>query len=184
MDSTIAIMRVRENLAEIEKILVWMEKSKETGQIDIDVMLNYTRNLYSLLISLPLGRYNIPTKTHIQAIDNLAEVAAPVPLAIPEPIAILEPLPILEPLAIQVSVPIPVPVVIQVPVASQEPLPIPEPVAIQEPLPNPEVIIPASRPDPVLIPVPLPSTSNLQPVTSNLQPVTSNLQPVTRNHNR
>jgi hypothetical protein len=63
MDSTETIGTVRTELAEIEKILNWMEKSNEVNQIDIDVLLNKTRYLYSQFINLPVGQLNTGEET-------------------------------------------------------------------------------------------------------------------------
>ena len=67
MDSTETILRVREDLAEINKILAWMEKSREIHQIDIDVLLDKTRFLYNQLINLPVGRFEIVEEFVTQA---------------------------------------------------------------------------------------------------------------------
>lgn len=82
MDSTETIRTVRQNLAEIEKILIWMEKSKEIHQLDIDVLLNKTRQLYLHVINLPVGRFKIQTEAVATAV---AEAVRPIPAPAPEP---------------------------------------------------------------------------------------------------
>jgi len=94
MDSTEIIRNVREGLAEIEKLLVWMEKSKEIHQIDIDVLLNKTRHLYNQLINLPVGQFE----------------QQPQPPQPPQPSQPLQPLqlikePVREPMPMEIPVP-------------------------------------------------------------------------------
>jgi len=120
MDSTETIHTVREDLAEIEKILVWMEKSKEIHQVDIDALLNKTRYLYDVIISLPVGQ---------------SEPQPQVPQPSPPPQPIKEP-PVREPEPEEIPVPV------------REPEPVPEPVWIPQPEPvrEPSPIFPPNQP--------------------------------------
>ncbi|TSA31954.1 MAG: hypothetical protein D4R64_17025 [Porphyromonadaceae bacterium] len=107
MDSIETILSVREDLAEIEKIFVWMEKSKEIHQIDIDVLLNKTRHLYNQLISLPVGQFEIQTVAEAEAVLPAPEPKPepqPQPPQPPQPQQIMEPVREPEPLEIPVPV--------------------------------------------------------------------------------
>ena len=121
MDSTEIIRSVREDLAEIEKIFVWMEKSKEIHQIDIDVLLNKTRHLYNQVISLPVGQFEIQTVA-------VAEAEAVLPAPAPEPKPEPQPQPSQPPQQSQPSQQPQQPQQIMEPVREPEPLEIPVPV--------------------------------------------------------
>lgn len=131
MESTETIRKVREDLAEIEKILAWMEKSKEVNQIDIDVLLDKTRHLYNKVISLPVGR------TEIQ--PQPSQPSQPPQPPQPEPLH-------QEPEFMEAPPAEPLPPVIQAP----EPEPEPLRVVIQEPIWVPE---PEPAPAPIKHPV-------------------------------
>jgi len=124
MDSTENIRNMRENLAEIEKILTWVEKSKEISQIDIDVLLEKTRNLYNNLISLPVGRIELLMETPE---EEWLPVSPPMeePVAVPDPVR--EPEPVRKPEPVE----IPIPIIEPQPVP--EPVPIPQPEPVEEP---------------------------------------------------
>lgn len=83
MDSTETIGNVRAELAEMERILNWMEKSKEVSQIDIDILLAKTRSLYSRIIDLKAGKIQEPI-----GIMADAPAISPVPPVVPEPMVV------------------------------------------------------------------------------------------------
>jgi hypothetical protein len=149
MDSIETIHTVREDLAEIENILVWMEKSKEIHQVDIDVLLKKTRQLYIQVINLPVGRFEIQTEAVATAV---AEAVRPIPASAPEakpepepqpeqPQPSPPPQPIKEP-------PVREPEPEEIPVPVREPEPVPEPVWIPQPEPvrEPAAIFPPYQP--------------------------------------
>lgn len=128
MDSSETIRAMRENLAEIERMINWMEKSNEIHPIDIDVLLKKTRDLYSSLVLLPVGPVKIKT---IEKID-------PAPEPLPEPER--EPVPEPEPAPVPVPEPEPEPVPVPVPVPEIEPEWEPEEEPEWEPYLEPEPI--------------------------------------------
>jgi hypothetical protein len=77
MDSTETIRKVREEVAEIEKLVVWMEKSKEIHQVDIDVLLKKTRYLYEKIIGLQIGRFDFKDEAVAEPVaEPVAEAGA------------------------------------------------------------------------------------------------------------
>ncbi|MFA5814878.1 MAG: hypothetical protein WC865_04590 [Bacteroidales bacterium] len=130
MDSTEIIRSVREDLAEIEKIFVWMEKSKEIHQIDIDVLLNKTRHLYNQIISLPVGQFEIQTVA-------VAEAEAVLPAPAPEPKPEPQPQPSQPP---------------------QQPQPSQQSQPSQQPQQPQQIMEPVREPEPLEIPVPVRET--------------------------
>lgn len=119
MDSTETIRNLRKDLAEIEKVLIWMDKSKEIHQIDIDLLLNKSRQLYDRIINLPVGPF-VLIQEKLEAI--IAETAAEVPVETATPVTVPAAVPEKEPELKPEPVPEPKP----------EPKPEPVPMTIPE----------------------------------------------------
>ena len=62
MDSIETIRNLQSDLAEIERIIAWMEESMEINQIDVDILLTKTRSQYNQILNLPIGLLSSPTQ--------------------------------------------------------------------------------------------------------------------------
>ena len=157
MDSSESIRNLRENLAEIDRVLAWVEKSGELHQLDRDLLLGKIRNLYGALIdfhvdskapesaAMPVFEPEVEPEVE-QELEPEVEPEVE-PAMVPEFDLDFEPEPQWEP----ESEPVPEPVPIKEaqkpePVFRPEPVTIPEPEFIPEPKVKPE---PVFRPEPV-----------------------------------
>jgi hypothetical protein len=153
MESTETIRTLRESLSEMVKIISWMEKTNEIHQLDIDVMLNKTRCLYEIILSLAAGPIETRQEDPI-VFQNIEETEAAFQFMAPASTMESEPESESEPKAIpfpELPVPVPVPVQSPAPVTSPvpAPAPIPEPAQVQ-------VQAPERAPVPTLAPIHLP----------------------------
>lgn len=171
MESTETLRSLRQDLAEMLNIIAWMEKSGEVHQLDLDVLLNKTRQLYGHLANLPAGRFEMATVT--PPVPEAEPIPEPVSETVPEPKPEPKPEPAPEPVAAPAKEP------------EKEPAREPvretrfEPVFLSEPLTEPETgdeseavsgeepawepyFEPEDEPEPVIAPEPVAPVQKVQ----------------------